>query len=24
VGQAQWLLVAWAYWVDGHRASLRP
>ena len=24
LGQAQWLLVAWAYWVDGHRASLRP
>jgi hypothetical protein len=24
VGQAQWLLVAWAYWVDAHRASLRP
>ena len=23
VGQAQWLLVAWAYWVDAHRASLR-
>jgi hypothetical protein len=22
VGQAQWLLVAWAYWVDGHRESL--
>jgi len=23
VGQAQWLLVAWAYWVDAHRAPLR-
>jgi hypothetical protein len=22
VGQAQWLLVAWAYWVDAHRESL--
>jgi hypothetical protein len=21
-GQAQWLLVAWAYWVDAHRESL--
>jgi membrane-bound metal-dependent hydrolase YbcI (DUF457 family) len=21
VGQAQWLLVAWAYWVDSHRGS---
>jgi hypothetical protein len=21
VGQAQWLLVAWAYWVDKHRAA---
>lgn len=23
VGEAQWLLVAWAYWVDAHRAPLR-
>jgi membrane-bound metal-dependent hydrolase YbcI (DUF457 family) len=23
VGQAQWLLVAWAYWVDAHRAARR-
>jgi membrane-bound metal-dependent hydrolase YbcI (DUF457 family) len=22
VGQAQWLLVAWAYWVDAHRTTL--
>jgi len=22
VGQAQWLLVAWAYWVDRHRAAV--
>jgi len=22
VGQAQWLLVAWAYWVDRHRATV--
>jgi hypothetical protein len=22
VGQAQWLLVAWAYWVDEHRSAL--
>jgi hypothetical protein len=22
VGQAQWLLVAWAYWVDAHRDSI--
>ena len=22
VGQAQWLLVIWAYWVDRHRQSL--
>jgi hypothetical protein len=21
VGQAQWLLVAWAYWVDEHRGT---
>ena len=21
VGQAQWLLVAWAYWVDAHRQA---
>ncbi len=24
VGQAQWLLVAWAYWVDRHRRLLTP
>ena len=24
VGQAQWLLVAWAYWVDAHRARPEP
>lgn len=23
VGQAQWLLVAWAYWVDAHRAPAK-
>jgi len=23
VGQAQWLLVLWAYWVDGHRSAGR-
>lgn len=23
VGQAQWLLVAWAYWVDAHRRPMR-
>ena len=23
VGQAQWLLVAWAYWVDAHRGTRR-
>jgi hypothetical protein len=22
VGQAQWLLVLWAYWIEGHRASI--
>ena len=24
VGQAQWLLVAWAYWADAHRVSRQP
>jgi len=24
VGQAQWLLVAWGYWVDRHRETQRP
>jgi membrane-bound metal-dependent hydrolase YbcI (DUF457 family) len=24
VGEAQWLLVAWAYWVDRHRRSVVP
>lgn len=24
VGQAQWLLVAWGYWVDRHRRPARP
>lgn len=24
VGQAQWLLVAWAYWVDAHRCGAQP
>jgi hypothetical protein len=23
VGQAQWLLVAWGYWVDRHRCTAR-
>jgi hypothetical protein len=24
VGQAQWLIVIWAYWVDRHRVAARP
>lgn len=24
VGQLQWLLVLWGYWIDKHRAGLRP
>ncbi len=24
VGQAQWLLVAWGYWVDQHRRLVVP
>jgi hypothetical protein len=24
VGQAQWLLVAWGYWIDRHRVSTQP
>lgn len=24
VGQAQWLLIAWGYWVDRHRRVVRP
>jgi hypothetical protein len=24
VGHAQWLLVAWGYWVDRHRAGVTP
>ncbi|HEY0824950.1 MAG TPA: hypothetical protein VGD76_14270 [Ramlibacter sp.] len=24
VGQAQWLLVLWAYWIDRHRQDIRP
>jgi hypothetical protein len=21
MGQAQWLLIVWAYWIDGHRTT---